>query len=135
MIPLRWAFREPPLEPCAVAACDEACAALIQRLTRCDDEHLARLRGVRGAGIIVVLGAAADLPWVEAATWLGADLDAPNLLVPTTLRPDLPRSWLARRIEVLSGSGGAVALLPAGWVVPLHTARPVHRSRLTTGRP
>lgn len=131
MIPVRWEPREPPLEPRAVAGWGDVAAALLARLARCGDERLARLTGVAGDGVVVVLGAAEDLPWVDGAIWLGADPEVELLLVPTALRCDVPATWLARRLGGVAGPGPVAVLPAADRVVPLAAARRVDRRALT----
>lgn len=53
-----------------------------------------------GEPVLVALGSAEDLPWVDGAVWLGRDPDAPTLFLPTVLaldpHPALVASALAR---------------------------------------
>lgn len=53
-----------------------------------------------GEPVLVAMGPAEDLPWVDDAVWLGRDPEAPTLLVPTVLaldpHPALVASALAR---------------------------------------
>jgi len=130
MIPLEWHPREPPLPVAAVAALSDAAAALRLRLLRCDDAQLGRLTGVAGQELLLLLGEAGDLPWVEGAVWLGRCEDAPRLLMPTSLQPSVPSAWLDQRLKK-DGPQGPVALLPASsQLVPVGKARRVSRLRL-----
>jgi hypothetical protein len=128
---VRFVRREPPLAPCAAAATGEAARALVARLRRRGD--LRGLRGVAGADAVVVLGEAAGLPWVEGVQYLGRDPEAPGLLLPTTLAPELPPAVLflalARLVgeaelplAVLAGRPGPLRLLPLGGALPLDPA-------------
>ncbi|MCB9564908.1 MAG: hypothetical protein H6708_31365 [Kofleriaceae bacterium] len=64
--------------------------------------------------MLAVVGDAARLPWVDGVAYLGRDLAAPSLLVPTTLAPDAPpalveralRARLRRRRDRRAGGGG-----------------------------
>jgi MoxR-vWA-beta-propeller ternary system protein len=124
--------RETPLAPVAALATGAAARRLARRLLAATDEHLARLEGVAGPGLLVVTGAEADLPWVDGVRYLGRDPDAPGLLLPTAARPVIPATLLARTLLAGAPTGGApyaVRLAPLA-LVPLGGARPVVRGRL-----
>lgn len=93
-----WRPREPPLAPVAVLARGGAAAGLVAATVARLDAG-AVLRVTAGPSWLLVLGAAADLPWAEGVTYLGDD---DGLLVPTTLVNDVPadvlRAALARRV-------------------------------------
>ncbi|UQA57502.1 hypothetical protein [Polyangium aurulentum] len=93
-----WTPREEPLAPLAAAAWGAASRAMAERLLDLPDATLARLSGVGGAGVIVVLGEAADLPWVDGVSYLGRDAEAPSLLLPTNARPSVPAALFARAL-------------------------------------
>jgi hypothetical protein len=74
-------------------------AALARHLLGTRDEAaLARLSGVRGPGLLLVLGREADLPWIDGIVYLGKDPAAPSLLLPSALEPDVPPALLERAI-------------------------------------
>ena len=85
-----------------------------------------------GPALIVLVGARADLPWIDGIVYLGRDPAAPALLLPTTLAPDVPPALLERAVLArLSGAAPPIAVLvdpPA--LVPLGEARPVDRGVL-----
>lgn len=72
-------------------------AALVAALRALDDATLRQLRGVRLAvdsdEIVVVIGAAALLPWRDGVRYLGVLV--PGLYVPTTRTTSLPPSLAA----------------------------------------
>jgi hypothetical protein len=128
--------RAVPLAPAAVVARGKAAAALASRLARRDDAALGRLSGVGAPGLLLLIGAAEELPWVDGVVYLGRDPEAPSLLLPTLLEPDVPaplfeRAILARArgaappIAVLVDSGYVGALVGAG------AARAVGRAELS----
>jgi hypothetical protein len=132
LMPVAWAAREPPLPPVAVAAEGEAALALARRLLDRDDAALARLRGVAGDRLLIVLAAAQDLPWVDGASYLGRDPAAPALLLPTLDAPQVHPALLERAL--LAKAAGkppplAVLLAPPR-AVPLGEARGLSRDRL-----
>jgi hypothetical protein len=97
-VAVAWTPRDEPLVPCAAAVWKDAARAMAERLLGLTDAALARLSGVGGAGVIVVLGDAADLPWVDGVSYLGRDVEAPSLLLPTNARPSVPAALLERAL-------------------------------------
>ncbi|MFN0122042.1 MAG: hypothetical protein ACKV2V_16220 [Blastocatellia bacterium] len=97
-IGIYWRLRDVPLAPVAVCAQGTVAAALRARLLRLPDAALARLRGVAGQDLLIVMGAAADLPWVDGVIYLGRDARAAQLLMPTTQEPNVPAPLLERAL-------------------------------------
>ncbi|NMO20980.1 hypothetical protein HPC49_35830 [Pyxidicoccus fallax] len=132
-IPVRWGPRAEPLEPLAVAGEGPVAFALARRLLTEDDARLATWSGVAGPGVLILLGPAGSLPWVDGAVYLGRDSTAPSLLLPCALAPDVAASMLERALLAHAGRMGTpVAVLPAsGHLVSVNAARPVARATLT----
>ena len=136
-VPIVWRPRTAPLEPVAMAARGEAARALARRLLARSDEDLARLTGVAGQDLIVLLGHAGDpalLPWVDGAVYLGRDARAPSLLVPTNREPAVPlplveRALVARAAHLRAEPPLAVLLDPP-LLASVLEARPLIRRRL-----
>ena len=131
LIEVEWRPRREPLAPIGAAARGAAAARLAHRLLETDDDVLAELKGVGGRGVLVILGAAERLPWVEGITYLGRDEQAPALLMPTALEPSassplLARAFAARFPQLLPC---AVLTGPAA-LVPVAGARAVAREAL-----
>ncbi len=121
-----WRPRAQPLGPCAVAACGPVARAraLVERLQR----GLApSLSGVAGTDVVVVLGAAGELPWEDGVVYLGRDPAAPGLLLPTLLEPTVPVDLFARALARLHPL--PLAVLPE-LVVPVAAARPLDAASL-----
>jgi len=133
-VPVRWGPRAEPLEPLAVAGEGPVALALARRVLAEDDARLATWSGVAGAGILILLGPADSLPWVDGVVYLGRDAAASSLLMPCALAPDVASSMLERALLTRMGNAGTpVAVLPAsGHLVPVGAARPVSRVALTT---
>lgn len=117
-----------------MAARGEAARALARRLLVRDDEALARLSGVAGPELLVVLGVAADLPWVDGAVYLGRDADAPALLLPTTREPSVPpvlaeRALIARG-QALNAAPPLAVFLDPPLLASTQAARPILRATL-----
>jgi hypothetical protein len=132
-IPVRWGPRAEPLEPLAVAGEGPVALALARRVLAEDDARLASWSGVAGPGVLVLLGPAASLPWVDGAVYLGRDATAPSLLLPCALAPGVACSMLERALLARAGRVGTpVAVLPAsGHLVSVSAARAVDRATLT----
>ena len=117
-----------------MAARGEAARALARRLLARDDEALARLSGVAGPELLVVLGVAADLPWVDGAVYLGRDADAPALLLPTTREPAMPpvlaERALIARAQALNAAPPLAVLLDPPILASAQAARPILRATL-----
>ncbi len=106
-IALGWSARPQPLIARAVAATGAVAVALGRRLAALDEDALARLTAVATGGapatasgdalavahdgpLLVVLGDADALPWVDGVEYLGRDVAAPDLLLPTARAPTVP---------------------------------------------
>jgi hypothetical protein len=125
--------RATPLAVMAAAARGAAAEMLADRLCRRDDAALGRLAGVAGPGLLVVIGAERDLPWVDGIVYLGKDAGAPSLLLPTTLEPDVPAPLFERAMIARAGDGApplAVLLDPPA-IVGTGAARPIRRAELS----
>jgi hypothetical protein len=124
--------RASPLVPVAAAARGPSAVALARHLAARDDAALARLSGVSGPGLLLVVGDAADLPWIDGIVYLGKDPGAPSLLLPTAREPDVPASLFERAVLLRSpGLDAPIAVLldpPA--LAGAGSARPVRRAAL-----
>ncbi len=130
-MPITWRPRERPLAPAAVAATGTVARDLARRLLAETDEALARVRAVAGAGLLVVLGDEAALPWVDGVVYLGADPRARSLLLPTAVEPAEPIELVERALALWFPNDMPMALLAGfGTVVPVASARPVTRPAL-----
>lgn len=131
LIEVRWRPRHEPLTPVGVAARGAAAARLARRLLEEADGPLAELRGVGGRNVLVILGAAEKLPWVEGVTYLGRDDEAPALLLPTALEPSVPASLVERAFAArFPGLMPCAVLTEPAALVPVAEARPVARPTL-----
>lgn len=106
MTGLVWQRREPPLEAAAVLARGETVPVLARRIAA--DPAPDRFRAASSPGWLVILGAAATLPWVPGVTYLGWDT---AMLMPTTARPGTPADLIARALR-RRGAADLTVLLP-----------------------
>lgn len=119
----------PRSEPLAVAgmhASGEPARALA-RLLAARPAASRRIAAVSSGGGIIATGDADALPWIDGATWLGREPEAPSLLVPTctalTPHARLVLALLERRYASLAFP---LALIPRAEtivIVPLGGAR------------
>jgi hypothetical protein len=138
-IRVTWTPRDAPLVARAVAAVGAPARSLAERLAAFDDAALGALAAVAGeaAGddLLVVLGEAAALPWVDGVVYLGRDDAAPELLLPTALAPSVPPGVLAVAIRAALSVPGLIAVLAAPpRLVPCGVARAIDRGRLAAWR-
>lgn len=141
-IRVAWIPRDAPLVARAVAAVGAPARALADRLAALDDAALGALDAVAGGAardaagdVLVVLGAAAALPWVDGVVYLGRDDAAPELLLPTALAPSVPPGALALAIRGVVSVPGPIAVLAAPpRLVPCGVARAIDRGRLAAWR-
>ncbi len=121
--------------PCAAWAEGEVCGRLARRLLA-DDGTLDKVQGLVAPDLLVVLGEAADLPWVDGVAYLGRDDAAPSLLLPTHLAPTVPATLLESALgEKLGDHGASVAVLvtpslASARFAVLSAGRPFDRNRL-----
>jgi MoxR-vWA-beta-propeller ternary system domain bpX5 len=136
LLPVAWRPRPVPLEPVGVAARGESARALARRLLARGDETLSRLSGVAGPDLIILLGDATALPWVEGATYLGRDAQAPSLLLPTNREPAVPVPLLERALLIrasrLHAEPPLAVLLDPPLLASTLEARPLIRSQIQT---
>ena len=134
-IPVVWRPRARPLPPVGAAARGRAARLLAERLLARSDEDLARLEGVAGEDLLVVLGPAAELPWADGAVYVGKDPEAPSLLLPTTREPSVPlplleQALVARALRVPGVAPPLVVFPDPPLVASTLSARPVSRVML-----
>lgn len=129
---LAWTRREPPLTPRGAVAFGDAARRLAARLLEEDDEALSGLEGACSEGLLVVRGPEMSLPWVDRLVYFGAEPEAPELLVPTTLACPLPPALTLAALRRSSGHAqGALLALPDPLrVLPLSACRALRRAAL-----
>jgi len=127
-----WTPRDVPLTPVAVAARGSAARQLAYRLLALDEAGLARLQGVSGADVLLILGEQEALPWAPGVVYLGRDPEAPALLLPTTHAVSVPAALLERALLAhFRQVAPPLAVLPElRQVISGNQARPVCRELL-----
>ncbi len=122
-----------PLTPIAAVGLElgGVAEALAKRLLALSDHELSQLRGVAGDGVLLVLGDANALPWVNGITYLGVDPRAPRLLVPTMLTPNLPIELFEQALlRDLRAEPPIAVLTAAPRLISLAAALPIDRAAL-----
>lgn len=131
-------LRAAPLPPGAALALGKSARALCERLLALPEERLARLRGVAGSELLLVLGAEEDLPWSDGVAYLGREPELPELLLPCSLRPTAPAPLLLRallaRFRQQGLHGPCAVLFEPPLVVSLAAAQPLTRPGLLAWR-
>ena len=95
-------------------------AASSPRTTR----PLTALRGLAGDRLLAILGDERDLPWVDGVIYLGADPDAPRLLLPTALAPSVAAAIYEVAVLRHLAAAAASSAAPAAQLALL-TASPI----------
>jgi hypothetical protein len=115
-----------------VVARGDAVPRMLARLRAEDDESLARMRGVIGDGIVIVIAPADALPWMDGARYLARAAGEPNVLLPTGMRTRLDARIVLRALLAKTpGLRPPIVLLPdTRQLVSIADARPIARARL-----
>lgn len=97
----RWRVDPSPPEPRAAVAWHAASRSLHSRLEQLPEDVQKRLYATASRDVLVVTGAAADLPWVPGVAYATTSADAPTLWRPTLMRPDAPHDLISRALHQL----------------------------------
>jgi len=120
---LLWTERSEALAPAGMVTAGTVTRRLQTRLSALDGPALARLSVVATRDLLVLMGAADDLPWVNGARYCAPEPAAHSLWVPTNMAPVLPADLIRRSMTGRAGDG-ALLLWPAPeQFVPLDAAR------------
>lgn len=98
-VPWKWRADPSPPAPDAAVAWHDAARALHARLGRLPPEAQSRLLASASRDVLIVSGAAEDLPWVPGIAYAARCADAPTLWRPTLQQPDVPADLLARSLR------------------------------------
>ncbi|MER2562534.1 MAG: hypothetical protein ABTQ32_17550 [Myxococcaceae bacterium] len=125
MTPLLRARAE-PLPARAVVAEHDVARRLATRLLALDEATRRQLRLVVTNEVVVALGPAEALPWVDGVRYFGAEPESLAMLVPTT-RETTPSSVLVERAlrRAHQLPAGPFALLSLERILPLGRSTPV----------
>jgi hypothetical protein len=119
--------------PAAVIAFGDVAKDMARKLLASDDAKWPSLKGVATSDVIVLLGEAVSLPWVDGVSYLGSDERAPHLLLPTNREPNVPLDLLERALIERSPFPPPLALIETrNTVVSLAQARELCRDVLSS---
>lgn len=127
---IKWISRDDALEPLAVVGFDAAARRLREKLLTLDDAKLAALQGVGGENLLLVAGAAIDLPWADGVTYLGKDARATAIYLPTTRLPNVPLDLFEKSLLRRFAAQQPFAVLGEK-IVPVGKMRPLSRRILS----
>lgn len=111
MVAVAWRPAAVPLPPEAVVARGDAARRLAQRVLN-DAAVRESLRGVCAPGVLVLLGRAEHLPFVDGVTYVGRPFAEAGVLWPTALEPSVD----ARLVERAAVLRAARVAAPWVWV-------------------
>lgn len=93
-----WRPRTVAAAPQAAVGWGDAARRLHARLATLPAEQAARLQATANRDVLVVSGAAEDLPWVDGVEYAATDERAPGLWLPTSWEPDVPLDLLGQAL-------------------------------------
>jgi hypothetical protein len=118
-VPWTWRADPSPPEPCGAVGWHDAARRLHARLSQLPPSLQARLFVSVSRDVLVVAGAAEELPWVPGIAYATRSADAPTLWRPTVLQPDVPADLLARSLRRFHARGPLLLWPEPAAVIPL----------------
>jgi hypothetical protein len=126
----QWRPRPVPVEPQAAVAWGEVARRLHARLLSMPAEQASRLNATANRDVLLVSGAAADLPWVDGVAYAAMDERAPELWLPTHWQPEVPTDLLALALSKKFSRAPLLLWRDPPAVVPLDRQLPVTAEHL-----
>lgn len=126
----RWRLCADPPEPRAALAWGTASRRLLERLRQLAPAVQARLAITATADVLIVSGAAADLPWIEGIAYAAPSVAAAGLWLPTTLEPEVPAELLARTLHLRHRRTPLLLWPQPQAVIPLDRQHPATAAQL-----
>lgn len=120
---LAWNHRSEALPPSGVVTAGAATRRLLVQLRALDAQAQSRLSAMATRDMLIVLGAGADLPWVDGARYCAPDPDVQTLWLPTTMAPVLPADLVRRSAAGRAGAGALLLWPEPEQFIPLDMAR------------
>lgn len=125
--------RHEPLPPRAVVGLGAVAKALAARLLALPEDNRRQLRVLAVDGLVIAVGPEHALPWVDGVWYLGAEAQAPGMLLPTLHEPTVAAPLLERALRrVHALPDGPFAVLSLTTLVPLARAGPISRPLLAS---
>ena len=120
---LRWIHRSEALPPAGMVAAGPVTRRLLTRLSTLDAPALSRLSMLATRDMLVVLGSADELPWVNGARYCAPDPTVQTLWLPTNMAPLLPVDLVRRSASARAGDGPLLLWPAPEMFLPLAGAR------------
>ncbi|SHH13754.1 hypothetical protein [Massilia sp. CF038] len=120
---LLWSERSEALPPSGMVTAGAVTRRLLARLRSVDGQALSRLSVAATRDLLVLIGPADELPWVDGARYCAPDPDVHSLWVPTNMRPVLPPDLIRRSAAARAGDGVLLLWPSPEQFVPLESAR------------
>lgn len=120
-----WRERTDSLAAAGVVAAGPAMSALLRALRQRDAGQLAGLTLVATGTLLVLLGPAGRLPWVDGAGYCASAPGVPGLWLPTRLAPDMPDELLHAALQRRTGHAAMLLWNDPDLVLGLDDALPV----------
>ncbi|MHA6886674.1 bpX5 domain-containing protein [Ralstonia pseudosolanacearum] len=126
-----WRASAVPPAPQAAVGWGDIARRLHARLSLADAALAGALQATANRDVLVVIGAPADLPWVEGVEYAAPHPEAPQLWVPTLVQPDIPCDLLARALTRAHARQPLLVWPRPACVVPLDRALPLSAALLS----
>jgi hypothetical protein len=122
---LAWRKRTDPPQPPGLVAAGASLHALLRALRQREPDSLRELTLGATRDLLVLLGPAHRLPWVDGAGYCAPVADVPGLWLPTRLEPDYPTELLHMALSRRAGHGAVLLWNAPDMVFGLDGALPV----------
>lgn len=125
-----WRPRSVAAAPQAAVGWGDAARRLHARLAALPEEQAARLQATANRDVLVVCGAAEDLPWVDGIEYAATDERAPGLWLPTSWEPEVPLDLLGQALSRAFSRAPLLLWREPQAVVPLDRQLPLTSQHL-----
>jgi hypothetical protein len=122
---LAWRERAHGLAPAGLVAGGAALRALLRELGRRDAAAVQGLSVTATPSLLVVLGDAERLPWVDGVAYCAPEPEVPGLWLPTRLAPTLPPDLLHAALRRRAGESRLLLWPEPALVLGLDGALPL----------
>lgn len=120
-----WRERTHSLVPAGLVAAGPSMAALLRALRQRDADNLRGMTLASTRALLVLLGPAEHLPWVDGVGYCAPAPGVPGLWLPTRLAPDMPAELLHAGLQRRSGHAAMLLWNAPEMVLGLDDALPL----------